>query len=481
MLYALVNNESEVIGEIEATSFAEVISEVSLLRDFDEVIFDGDVGEAIDQDRREEHFRKNPVSLPVLGDAEAKSMRFDGLPDRIDHAMVMALSLEDAWRRLFDTLPNGLNYRMSATDAAQSLLGDNAKTLKAAKKEETICWNPFTRRTLKIPQAYSKGLMLLPHASLKAVQPRLLDALAAGHPMLTAHLYGQALDEKNKPHWFDLPLDTDERTRAGYRKIIEVAPYTPLPLERYGAFTLCAAATRECMTTCLVHTGRNELVSKEEAVSFGISRQLVPKARLTESLLRDPVAFMRLLRESIKKHEAYCANKGILGFVRPNIFSDILWERVYPELFEGWSSIRFYDYTKIPDRQPPANYDLTYSFSGGKGSVEAFRRQVARGQKSAVVFLFGSSKLGEKKRKSVLRDLTLDGHPVVDGDCHDLRPLDPEGTRIVGLQYKPPRDPSRRLPLSSAFLVPVTKLDDGTFVTAATPRYLHGFDYVQKG
>ena len=49
--------------------------------------------------------------------------------------------------------------------------------------------------------------------------------------------------------------------------------------------------------------------------------------------------------------------------VRPNVLSDIPWERVYSDMFETFYDVQFYDYTKRPNRVVPANYDLTFSRS----------------------------------------------------------------------------------------------------------------------
>lgn len=124
---------------------------------------------------------------------------------------------------------------------------------------------------------------------------------------------------------------------------------------------------------------------------------------------------------------------------RLNGTSDILYEKKKFKLYDwvrekigrggdSWetiiglfSDIQFYDYTKIPGREPPANYHLTFSES--EINAEHVRQEISRGRNIASVF----------PRKSV--PATHLGLPVIDGDEHDYRPADPKGV-VVGLKVK---------------------------------------------
>jgi hypothetical protein len=114
----------------------------------------------------------------------------------------------------------------------------------------------------------------------------------------------------------------------------------------------------------------------------------------------------------------------MVPMVRLNGTSDIRWEREAPEVFAEFPSVQFYDYTKIPTRRDlPANYHLTFSYSGANERYREFwRAAVDAGLNVAVVF-----------RKD-LPDTFL-GLPVVNGDESDIRPYDPTGV-IVGLKAK---------------------------------------------
>ena len=110
---------------------------------------------------------------------------------------------------------------------------------------------------------------------------------------------------------------------------------------------------------------------------------------------------------------------GKLAAVRLNVFSDIPWERFLD--LDRFPDIQFYDYTKVAARlgRTPANYYLTFSRS--ENNEPQARQSLAKGFNVAVPF-----------RDPPARFL---GHPVIDGDTHDYRFLDPKGV-IVGLKPK---------------------------------------------
>jgi len=207
---------------------------------------------------------------------------------------------------------------------------------------------------------------------------------------------------------------------------------------------------------------------------FPISKNMITKARKTEAFLAQPEVFCALLRAAIKWHKNYCEARGIKCFVRLNVLSDIPWEVIYPELLSGWGKgVVFYDYTKIPgrvttldwnDKEGDKPYHLTYSFAGGKTSLENSSNEIARGVPAAFVFYMGDqnefarTSSGSKlpwSHTSQWQNMTFGDYPVYDGDCHDLRPLDPSEAMVVGLQYKPPvkKDLRPKDPKKSAFLV----------------------------
>jgi hypothetical protein len=90
-------------------------------------------------------------------------------------------------------------------------------------------------------------------------------------------------------------------------------------------------------------------------------------------------------------------------------------------IIDLFKDVQFYDYTKIPGRNPPKNYHLTFSESEINSAHVA--AEIKRGRNIASVF----------PRKNV-PDTHL-GLPVIDGDEHDYRPADAQGV-VVGLKVK---------------------------------------------
>lgn len=100
-----------------------------------------------------------------------------------------------------------------------------------------------------------------------------------------------------------------------------------LPLSGLG---LCIGSSPACREGCLVYAGHN-------AVPYNTRVKL----SRTEALLLQPVAFARMLVENIRWHAE--KTKEMELFIRLNVFSDVPWELVFPELFAEFSNVHFYD------------------------------------------------------------------------------------------------------------------------------------------
>jgi hypothetical protein len=193
--------------------------------------------------------------------------------------------------------------------------------------------------------------------------------------------------------------------------ILYMSPYT----QNSKGVNLCPHASAGCSAACLFKSG------------FGGIYNAVQQGRInkTEWYLANRSEFMNALDKeiaaAIKRHEG----KAIVTF-RLNGTSDIRWEKIKvregKNIFELYSDVQFYDYTKNPkrfDMELPSNYHLTFSRSETNHS-EAMKL-LERGFNVAMVF----DKIPE----------TFEGYPVISGDETDLRFLDPKGV-IVGLKYK---------------------------------------------
>lgn len=217
----------------------------------------------------------------------------------------------------------------------------------------------------------------------------------------------------------------------------------------------CVGASPECRRACLVYSGNN----RSNAYILEVQQ-----AKMA-ALFSEPVAFGKMLLENCRLHKGNSPGPGeprttgghLTPFVRLNVFSDIPWEAVFPDLFD--LGLSYYDYSKVPGRKPPPNYSLTFSYSGR--NLENARREVKRGNNVSVVFL--RTKAGRKYELPK----TFFGRPVIDGDLSDVRPLDP-GRVIVGLRYKVPLGQAYD-PENSLFVVQVHEVD-GELTAAVVPR-----------
>ena len=119
---------------------------------------------------------------------------------------------------------------------------------------------------------------------------------------------------------------------------------------------LCPWRSKGCETVCLDTAGR--------AAIF----KAIPAARKRRADLfnTDRRAFKAQLIKEIAAHVRRAQRKGLRPAVRLNGTSDLLWERIFPDIFTTFKHVRFYDYTKYPLRfrnNLPNNYHLTFSLS----------------------------------------------------------------------------------------------------------------------
>jgi hypothetical protein len=180
-----------------------------------------------------------------------------------------------------------------------------------------------------------------------------------------------------------------------------------------SGWNVCLWSTPGCRAACVLLTaGKGTLGS-------------VRKARQVKTLFlaEHPQAFVTLLHAELVK---FVAARGPSDF-RPNVASDLRWERIAPALFEV-DGLRVYDYTKAPrtQRDPGTNYRLVFSVSEREHSVEEALEYLRDGGNAAVVF---------DTKKGHALPATYHGFPVLDADTSDSRVDDPNG-HVVGLRAK---------------------------------------------
>jgi hypothetical protein len=203
-------------------------------------------------------------------------------------------------------------------------------------------------------------------------------------------------------------------TNAKTAKSDKAGEYLTAILYLLPDLELCPMSERAgCAAACLNTAGRGAFSNVQEA-----------RRKKSQAFKANPIAFVDQLKLDIAEHIRFCERRGKKPAVRLNGTSDIQWERLKGSngltILEEGLACTVYDYTKLMTRKVPDNYHLTVSYSEANAKYAA---KVAKTDKNmAVVF------------RDSLPDTFL-GRPVIDGDQHDLRFLDPDGV-VVGLVAK---------------------------------------------
>lgn len=198
----------------------------------------------------------------------------------------------------------------------------------------------------------------------------------------------------------------------------------PADLSGYNVCSMAHIA--QCKDPCLNTAGRGKFNNVQLA-----------RVRKTRWFFEDRQGFMMQVVKDIERLIAQAEKLGKEPLVRMNGTSDIKWENVRFEyegkettLFQLFPKVQFYDYTKIANRTNnpdfPANYDLTFSYSGVEGYQKYVNRAIFNGIRVAVVF----------DKKETVRDMVDNGKeflgmPVVDGDNTDVRHVEGRGVAVA--------------------------------------------------
>lgn len=217
---------------------------------------------------------------------------------------------------------------------------------------------------------------------------------------------------------FDNAKTTKGESLGWLTGILYLAPFN------VSGRNVCPHATPECAALCLYSAGRGAMDSVQQA-----------RIAKTKRFHADPKAFVERLDCDIVRARGKAKRQRMKLAVRLNGTSDLPWENLGGErkvsLMERHPDLTFYDYTKNPERmhrylngELPENYKLTFSRS--EKNEDAAVAVTRLGGNVATVFA--------TPKGDTLPDTYL-GAPVIDGDEHDLRFLDPEGV-VVGLRAK---------------------------------------------
>lgn len=188
---------------------------------------------------------------------------------------------------------------------------------------------------------------------------------------------------------------------------------------------LCPAAGA-CMKACLiVKAGRGAFDDKVSAA----------RKRKSDWLLNDREAFIDQLYKEIWLLQYQAWAKGKRLAVRLNGGSDLDWSDIY----ERFPMVQFWEYTKRPDlalklKRQFSNVHVTFSASENlteRIAITMFQQAI----NIAMVFDVPRGQRLPYYGEGALHSVR--GQPVLDGDLHDFRFLDPNDTGyIVGLRLK---------------------------------------------
>lgn len=224
------------------------------------------------------------------------------------------------------------------------------------------------------------------------------------------------------------------------------------PVDLAGQGNLCPHASPGCSALCLGwFSGQASMVADLDKGTNSVRRSRIDK---TIRFMHQRAEYLLDMVNAIDQLRARAKRDGQRLCVRLNGSSDIGWEGIRfaiwrarrggvkrawavklgmtytgaANIFEHFPDVVFVDYTKSRERalrhaagHRPANYHLTFSRS--ETNEVAAREVLAAGGNVAVVFASD-------------KPAAFYGRPVIDGDAHDLRHLDPRGGVIVGLSPK---------------------------------------------
>ncbi len=224
-------------------------------------------------------------------------------------------------------------------------------------------------------------------------------------------------------------IDTNPKTVKGQKYgymtgVLYLAPADSASTPELPINVCPMAVLAKCKAPCLNTAGRGAFNSVQAARIAKTRRFMLDRAAFMADVV---FSICALIRKASKVH--------LIPLVRLNGTSDIRWEQEpcirdgveYPNVMIAFPQVQFYDYTKIPNRRNlPANYDLTFSYSG----VPEFQPIVKKAQVNAAL-----RRIAVVFRSRASIPATFYGRPCVDGDDSDLRHVDPEGV-VVALYAK---------------------------------------------
>ena len=245
------------------------------------------------------------------------------------------------------------------------------------------------------------------------------DALVLRHRTLARERITNATRADGSLNWSRLPklLTTNPKllkSDKGGEYLSAGLMFAPTWISGYN---MCPYATYGCGTNCLTWSGHGQ----RHMLHDNVHNVLLARIVRTIIYMENRAQFMQKLHKELRAHVRKAHKLDATPAFRPNTTSDILWEKRHAELFTTYPDLVIYDYTAVPNRKVPDNYNLTFS---RKESNE--QTALDSGLNIAAVF---------RIRKGQPLPKTWQGREVIDGDLSDARFLDKAGV-IVGLRPK---------------------------------------------
>lgn len=184
-----------------------------------------------------------------------------------------------------------------------------------------------------------------------------------------------------------------------------------------SGYEVCASRSIECTKACLNVSGRGRMSSVQ-----------IARVNRTQFLFKNREEFKSQITKELVAFIESCGKLDLLPTVRMNGTSDIVWENFWPQLYQRFPTIQFYDYTKhrnrcLNDWTLPDNYHLTFSRSENN---EHDCKTVLEDGKSNVAVVFSSKNFPNHWLN----------YPTYSAEVDDLRFLDPKGGHVGCLYAK---------------------------------------------
>lgn len=183
------------------------------------------------------------------------------------------------------------------------------------------------------------------------------------------------------------------------------------PARTSGVLNMCPSSTPGCRASCLHTSGQ-----------LGMDNQQRATIIRTRFMYFHPRAFLTVQLDELDKHKRRIARKGRRMVQRTNGTTDVAWERVWPQAF--FAVFGSQDYTKRIERMTDDRVPLWYYLV------------VSATERTNIRAIDGNVVVPVHVRRGEPLPETFEGRPVVDGDKHDLRLLDPQGGFAVLVRAK---------------------------------------------